>query len=321
MPAPAAGQVNVRVEATSVNPIDAKRAAGYGQRLLSLKGAGRFPLVLGNDIAGVVEVVGSGTAKWRPGDRVFGLLPTGRGGGVHASHVAVSACLLRPAIETLGFEAQAVFPYSFTTLWQALRGAGINMTNAKGLEVLVHGASGGLGQMALQLLAHWGASVTAICSTANKDLCQGIAAVVWNRQEQGLDTLPAHFDAGLNFGSWQDELTLISRLKHGALGYATTVHPLLANFDRYGWLAGAWKSRQDWRQAHSLAAARGAKYRWIVFQPEEAALNVLQLLLKEGALTLAVGIAVPLSEARLAFGHIAAQKRGRAVLVPTAGRT
>jgi reticulon-4-interacting protein 1, mitochondrial len=93
--------------------------------------------------------------------------------------------------------------------------------------------------MTLQLLAQWGASVTAICSTPNTDLCQGMAAVVWDRLEQALDRLPAHFDAGLNFGSWQDELTLVSRLKQGALGYATTVHPLLANFDRHGWLAGA----------------------------------------------------------------------------------
>ena len=55
---PRPGLVLVRVEATSVNPIDVKRAGGYGRRLLGLKGAGRFPLVLGNDFAGRVEAVG-----------------------------------------------------------------------------------------------------------------------------------------------------------------------------------------------------------------------------------------------------------------------
>ena len=56
-PQPRRGQVLVRVEATSVNPIDAKRASGYGQRLLGLKGAARPPLRLGNDLAGRVEAL------------------------------------------------------------------------------------------------------------------------------------------------------------------------------------------------------------------------------------------------------------------------
>ena len=71
-PRPKAGQVLVRVKATAVNPIDAKRAAGYGRRLLGLKGAATFPLVLGNDLAGVVEAVGTGVSRFAPGQRVFG---------------------------------------------------------------------------------------------------------------------------------------------------------------------------------------------------------------------------------------------------------
>lgn len=59
MPRPGKGEVLVRVEATSVNPIDVKRAKGYGRRLLSLKGAGKFPLVLGNDFAGEIVSVGA----------------------------------------------------------------------------------------------------------------------------------------------------------------------------------------------------------------------------------------------------------------------
>jgi NADPH:quinone reductase-like Zn-dependent oxidoreductase len=59
MPRPGKGEVLVRVEATSVNPIDVKRAKGYGRRLLSLKGAGKFPLVLGDDFAGEIVSVGA----------------------------------------------------------------------------------------------------------------------------------------------------------------------------------------------------------------------------------------------------------------------
>jgi NADPH:quinone reductase-like Zn-dependent oxidoreductase len=316
VPSPAAGEVVVRVEASSVNPIDVKRATGYGRRLLGLKGAGRFPLVLGNDLAGTVEAVGRGAGRWRVGDRVMGLLPTGKG-GAHAGHVAVDASLLRPVVDAIAFDAQAVLPYTFTTLWLALRGAGITADKARGLSVVVHGASGGLGQLALQLLTRWGASVTAICSTSNLDLCRTLgAATVWDRTRQRLDDLPAGFDAGLNFGAWQDEETLVGRLRKGALGHATAVHPLLSNFDRHGWLAGAWRSRGDWNRMRTLAEAKGARYRWTVFQPDQEALTVLHDLVVHGTLALPIGIAVPLSDAQSAFDHVARRKRGRAVLHP-----
>lgn len=89
VPRVAAEQVLVRVGATSVNPIDIKRAGGYGRRLLGLKGAASFPLVLGNDVAGTVEAVGAGVSRFAPGQRVFGLLATGKNGGAHATYVIV----------------------------------------------------------------------------------------------------------------------------------------------------------------------------------------------------------------------------------------
>ncbi len=315
-PSPSSDEVVVRVEASSVNPIDVKRAAGYGRRLLRLKGAGRFPLVLGNDLAGTVEAVGANVRQWRVGDRVMGLVPTGKG-GAHASHVAVDGRLLRPAVDTLTANEQAILPYSFTTLWLALRAAGVTAENACGLNVVVHGASGGLGQLALLLLRRWGASVTAVCSTVNADLCRSLGAeTVWDRTRNPLEDLPVSFDAGLNFGAWQDEETLVGRLRNGALGYATAVHPLLANFDQHGWLAGAWRSRADWRRLRALANAKGASYRWTVFRPDHEALDALHDLLMQGALALPVGIAVPLSDGQSAFDHVAKRKSGRAVLCP-----
>ena len=316
VPRPRKGEVVVRVQASSVNPIDVKRSAGYGRRLLRLKGAGRFPLVLGNDIVGTVDSVGDGVAAWRPGDRVLGVVPTGKG-GAYATHVAVDARWLRRAADGSDAASLAVFPYTFTTLWQSLRQAGIGAANAKGMEVLVHGASGGLGQLALQILARWGATVTAICGARNVALCRNLgAASVWDRQSRPLAALPRGFDAALNFGAWQDEETLIACLKSGALGYATTVHPLLANFDNHGWLAGAWRTRQDLRRGKALAAAKGARYAWVVFKPEAEALDALAGLLSEGALSLPVGVVSPLSAAQEAFGHVAQQKPGRAVLLP-----
>jgi len=315
MPSPRRGQVVVRVEATSVNPIDVKRAGGYGQRLLRLKGAGTFPLVLGNDLVGVVESVGDGVIQWRPGDRVMGLLPTGKGGGAHASHVAVDADLLRPAIAAAGAETLAVFPYSFTTVWLSLKGAGLDEANTKGLQVLIHGASGGLGQLALQVLTGWGASVTAICGTDNVEACRRLgAASVWDRARSPLTKLPDHFDAALNFAAWSDEEILLGKLKPTALGYATTVHPLLANFDRDGLVLGGLRSRREFRRMRRIAAAKGARYQWVIFRPDREALDVLHEFLSRGRLTLEVGIAATLQDAGAAFDHVARRKAGRAAL-------
>lgn len=316
VPRPASGEVVVRVEATSVNPIDVKRAGGYGQRLLKLKGAGKFPLVLGNDIAGVVESVGAGVTNLRPGDRVFGLVPTGKG-GTHATHVRVGSRWLRPAPAGYASAALAALPYSFTTLWQALRTAGINEGSAKGLAVLVHGASGGLGRMSIQLLTSWGARVTAVCSTPQVEACRALgAASVWDRKRQPLSGLAPQHDAVLNFGAWEDELALIGALKSGALGFASTVHPLLSNFDKYGWLGGALRTRRDLRRAAGLAKATGARYGWVVFKPEEDALDALHRLLSKRALTLPVGIELPLAAGGQAFDHVARQLPGRAILLP-----
>ena len=153
------GEVLVEQLATSINPIDAKRASGYGRRLLSLRGAGRFPLVLGNDIVGIVKGLGPGVSDLRIGALVIGIAPTGRY-GAHASFVAVSRDLLRPVPEGCDVLAIAPLPYSFTTAWIALQGAGLTQASAADQKVLVSGASGALGQLSLQVLRDWGARVT-----------------------------------------------------------------------------------------------------------------------------------------------------------------
>ena len=86
---PAADEVEIAVEAASVNPIDVRRTEGYGVRLLSLLGAGKFPMVLGNDFAGTVVTTGTKVAALKPGERVYGLKRTS-GEGTHASSRAGS---------------------------------------------------------------------------------------------------------------------------------------------------------------------------------------------------------------------------------------
>lgn len=319
IPVPQSGQVLVRVEATSVNPIDAKRAGGYGQRLLALKGAGRFPLVLGNDLAGRVETVGAGVSELTTGQRVFGLVGTGKGGGAHASHVVVPQAQLRPAPAGAEDALLALLPYSFTTMWLAVRSAQLGPDNARGKRVLVHGAAGALGRLALQLLSGWGCHITAICDAGKGDECRSLGArVAVERGPKAIASLPADFDVVLNFASWDDEAALASRLGSSALGHATTVHPLLGHFDRLGWLRGALACKRDKRAMQSAVQQRSgtARYAWTVFKPVPEALDALASGVRAGRFSLPLGLAVGFEQAGPAFAHVSAGKPGRVVLRP-----
>lgn len=315
---PKANEIEVQVTAASVNPIDARRAEGYGRRLLSLFGAGRLPLVLGNDFAGIVTSVGSYVGSFKPGDHVFGVKPTSSQ-GTHASHVIVRATPAQVRIAPGGqdFQALAALPYSFVTMWLAVRGAGLIKENAAGKSVLVHGAAGGLGTLALQMLSTWGARITAIAKPSNFAECRkaGAAAVV-DSTGNPFASLTGAFDATLNFASWEDDLALLGCLREGASGHATTVHPLLRNFDELGWLRGALRTVSDKRR-HRAAMPKGARnYCWTVFKPEEAALTELSQLVATRSVGLPIGVQTSLEEAPQAFAHVREKRRGRALILP-----
>jgi NADPH:quinone reductase-like Zn-dependent oxidoreductase len=318
VPVAMAHEVLVRVAATSVNPIDVRRATGYGRRLLRVKGAATLPVVLGNDLAGVVEAVGSRVSAFVPGQRVFGLVGTGRAGGAHASHVLVPQDQLVVVDEPVPFDLLAVLPYSFTTMWRAVASTGLAPANARGRRVLINGANGGLGRLALQLLRTWGSRASAICALGTREECLALGADrAIERSTEAIESLPVDFDVTLNFGGWHDDSLLVAHLKRDALGHATTVHPLLDNFDRLGWVRGAIASRREWRRMQSLVAAYApnARYGWTVFKPDRPALEALGELVTARRLGLPVGIASALEDAAVAFAHVAAGKPGRAVLL------
>ena len=89
-PRPGPGEVLVRVVAASLNPIDCWRRRGYGRGLFAPMGAARFPIVPGRDCAGVVESVGAGARRFRPGDAVWSA-PDPFRDGTHAAFVAIRA--------------------------------------------------------------------------------------------------------------------------------------------------------------------------------------------------------------------------------------
>ena len=313
---PAPNEVEVAVEAASVNPIDVRRREGYGRRLLALLGAAKFPLVLGNDFAGTVTAVGSRASPFKIGDRAYGVKPPSRR-GTQACHVLVKAAHARLAPAGRDIQDLAALPYCFVTMWLAIRAAGLSRQNAVGRRVLVHGAAGGLGTLALQMLSNWGAEITAVAWSSAFAACrQAGADEVLDAATKPFSALGHSFDATLNFATWNDELALISCLKDGALGHATTVHPLMRNFDVHGWLIGALRTIQDKRRCRATLPKETRNYAWIAFRPDEDALFELSELVERHGLSLPIGLRVPLGQAGEAFEHIMNRRSGRALILP-----
>jgi len=172
-PVPAAGEVLVRVRATSVNPYDWHGLRGEPRvaRLMAVGLGLRAPKspVLGCDMAGQVEAVGPGVTGFSPGDDVFGLLEAGG----WAEYACVPEHLLAPMPKTSSYPQAAVVPMAAATALLALRDAGRLQA---GQRVLVNGASGGVGLFAVQLARALGARVDAVCSAANADQARSAGA-------------------------------------------------------------------------------------------------------------------------------------------------
>lgn len=314
--APGRGELAVRVQAASVNPIDVRRRGGYGRKLFGLLGAARLPLVLGNDFAGTVTAVGAGVRGVRVGDAVFGAKPPSSA-GTHAQHVVVRAEHAVPCPRGVPATLLAALPYNYLTVRRALADAGIDRASAHGRAVLVHGAGGGLGLLALHILHGWGAHVTATCGAAAIDSCRRAGALyALDYRRLPLAGLPRRFAATLNFADWDDEAALLALLAPGALGHATTVHPMLGNVDRLGLLRGGLATLRQRRQWRARVPA-GARYGWTVFRPDHAALAQLA---DEAHSFAALASVVPydLSDAAQAFQHVEQRRPGRAVLLPPA---
>jgi NADPH:quinone reductase-like Zn-dependent oxidoreductase len=168
-PAPTVGleDVLVRVCASSVNPVDCAVRRGGLRRYASVP----FPIIPGVDVSGVVEQVGPKAQDLRTGDEVFGFIP--RVGGACAEMVACNFEWLQPKPIVLSHAEAAVLPCVGLTALQGLRDkAGLRA----GQTVLIVGASGGVGSMAVQIARAMELEVVAVCSTPNVQFMEKLGA-------------------------------------------------------------------------------------------------------------------------------------------------
>jgi NADPH:quinone reductase-like Zn-dependent oxidoreductase len=169
-PAPKDNEVLIKIRAASVNALDWRimRARRLFARLMIW--APRKPQVgrPGVDVAGEVEAVGTNVTRFKPGDEVFGVC---RGAFAEYACAAEDRLALKPA--DVSFEDAAAVPVAAISALQGLRDKG---RIRRGQNVLVDGASGGVGTFAVQIAKSFGADVTAVCSTGNVDTARLIGA-------------------------------------------------------------------------------------------------------------------------------------------------
>jgi NADPH:quinone reductase-like Zn-dependent oxidoreductase len=167
-PHPIEGEVLVRVHAAGINPVDWKIREGHLKEMLHHT----FPLVLGWDVSGVVEAIGSGVNRLKVGDEVFSRPDISRD-GAYAEFIVIkeSEVALKP--RSIDHIHAAALPLAGITAWQTLFDAG---GLAPGQRVLIHGGAGGVGHLAVQLAKWKGAYVIVTASAHNHDFLHKLGA-------------------------------------------------------------------------------------------------------------------------------------------------
>ena len=300
LPECAADEVLVRVRAASVGrdvwhvmaglpyPI---RLAGFGFR------APKNP-VIGSDVAGVVEAVGKDVSRFRPDDEVFGI-----GKGAYAEYVCALEEKLAPKPQNLTFEQAAILPIMGSTALQALRDHG---KVRQGQEVLIIGASGGVGTFAVQIAKSFGAHVTGVCSSAKVEMVRSIGADrVIDYTREDFAEGDRRYDMILDIGGNSS----LARLRRALAPRGTLV---IAGGEGGGrWLGGT--DRQI--RAMLLSPFVGQNLGTFVASENHEDLLVLKELIESGKITPLIDKTYPLSEVPEAIRYLEeGHARGKVVI-------
>jgi NADPH:quinone reductase-like Zn-dependent oxidoreductase len=293
------GEVSVRVVAAGVDqgvwhvmvgmPY-AMRLAGFGIR------APKNPL-LGYDLAGRVEAVGSNAGSFRPGDEVFGTCR-----GSFAEFAVTGADRLATKPEEVSFEQAAATPTSGVTALQAVRDHG---KVKAGQHVLVIGASGGVGTFAVQIAKADGAQVTGVCSAAKSDLVRSIGAdhVIDYSKEDFADSA-SRYDVILD---------TVGRRSLSDLRRALTPRGTLVIVG--GEHAGNWLGMRNQLRAAAVSPFVGQKLGFFITKQRSEDLEELRKLLESGAIKPVVDRSFPLDEVPEAIRYLRdGRARGKIVV-------
>jgi NADPH:quinone reductase-like Zn-dependent oxidoreductase len=254
--------------------------------------------VLGREVAGTVVAVGPAVTRFSAGDEVFGIGP-----GSFAEYTVAREDKLARKPANVSFEQAAVVPVSALTALQALRDAG---RVEQGQQVLIIGASGGVGSFAVQLAKHFGAEVTGVCSTAKLDLVRSLGA------DHVIDYTRDDFAGGARRYDLILDLAgnpAVSRLRRALTPTGTAV---IAGGEEGGSLTGGMD-----RQLRALTLSLFVRQRLTTCLCKERSIDLEQLtdLIEAGKVTPSVDRTYPLDRVPEAMRHLeAGEARGKVAI-------
>lgn len=313
VPTPAAHEVLVRMVASGVNHADERVRSGEFKAIFPMD----LPTVMGGEFAGEVVAVGAAVTGFAVGESVYGyvdLVTT----GTYSEFIAVDAGTVAHAPQSLSLVEAAGLPVSALTAWQAL----VDMGGlAQGQTVLIHGGTGGVGSIAIQLAKHLGATVATTVSTANIAAARALGAdfVIDYRNNdlvQGLADTPVDLVLDTQGGATLQSSLDVLRPGGTVIGITGPPDPAFAK--RVGTtpavrLVVRALSTRIRRRARNL----GVSYRFLFIVPDAEALRTTAGLVDEGILHATTGRVLPFEQTPEALAAVIAGGTRGKVLVTT----
>lgn len=299
VPIPSLGDMDllVHVRAASVNPVDFKTRDGQLKVLLKY----RFPLVLGNDLSGVVTAVGARVTRFKVGDAIYARLDKDRiGAFAEFAVVREDAAAAKPV--NLTFEEAASLPLVALTAWQALVELG---RLSSGQRVLIHAGSGGVGTVAIQLAHHLGATVLTTVGQRNIDLVKRLGAdVTIDYRSARFEQVAKDCDVVLDSAGGDTLLRSFKCVKRG--GVVVSISSMLTTaFARTWGLNPLLVFAIGLMSRKTMAAARAhdVRYEYLFMRANGEQLKQITQLVESGAIKPVVDKVFPLDEVREALAY------------------
>ena len=316
-PSPRAGELLVRVEAAGLNPVDFKTRMGALKIIRDYP----LPIVMGNELAGVVEAVGAGVTRFTAGDRVYARVDKDHMGAcaefavVHEDHAS-----MMPA--SLDFPTAAAVPLAALTALQALRD---ELQLQAGQRIFIPGGAGGVGTFAIQLAKHMGAHVATTASPRGEALVRRLGAdVVIDYSRERFEDHLTGYDCAFDLIGGDTLSRLFRVLKPGArvVSVAGLPEPQTARKDlgRGPALAALfWLASLGIRMR---ASRHGASYRFLFMHPSGSDLAHLASLIDAGQLEVIVDRIFPFAETKQAMAYLeTGRAKGKVVVAITGAPT
>jgi alcohol dehydrogenase len=303
-PEPGPSDLLIRVHAASVNPVDFKIRDGMLKTLLPY----RFPLILGNDLAGTVVGLGGAVKRFEKGDEVFARLDRQRiGSFAEYALVDESNAATKPA--NLRFDEASSIPLVGLTSWQAL----VDLARlSPGQRVLIHAGSGGVGTFAIQLAKSLGATVATTVSERNIELVRRLGAdIVIDYRRQRFEDVLHDYDVVFDTLGEDTQLRSFAVLKRGGALVTIAGVPTARFMREWGastWVVGyaAWANRKAVR----LAKRHDVRFEYLLMHPDGMQLAEIGKLLSDGRIVPVIDKVFSLDLVREALAH---SESGRAV--------